>query len=112
MKSTEYYAFEFRHRINLEEYLKANYNLRFKKSSNTLICTTDPDLSISTDGEHENTWLRNNIKQGAANKHGVFLRAGNVIGVAVNFILVRAVGSHTPSFVQTSAGLIITMQRS
>ena len=79
MKSTEYYAFEFRHRINLEEYLKAHYNLCFKKSSNTLICTTDPDLSISTDGEYENTWLRKNIKQGTTNKHGVFLRAGNVM---------------------------------
>ena len=79
MKSIQFYDFQFRHRIDLREYLKKYYSLDFVNQNGFLVCTTDSDLSIHIDGQYENTWVQSNMASNARSKHGSFLKYGTII---------------------------------
>jgi hypothetical protein len=79
VKSIEYNDFQFRHRIDLRDYLKKFYSLNFTLNGIQYICDEIPTLSIHFDGDYENTWIRSDIPDGAKNRHGNFLKYGTVI---------------------------------
>ena len=79
MKSIQFYDFQFRHRIDLREYLGKYYSLEFDDTSGTLVCTTDPHLSIHIDGKYENTWVQSNAASNAKSRHGSLLKYGTII---------------------------------
>ncbi len=79
MKSIQYYQFQFRHRIDLREYLKKYYSLEFNDHNGTYVCTTDSNLSIHMDGKYENTWVRADATSSPKNEFGVYLKYGTVI---------------------------------
>jgi hypothetical protein len=79
VKSIQFYDFQFRHRIDLREYLKKYYSLGFECRGGTYVCTTDSDLSIHLDGQYENTWVQSNAASNAKSRHGSLLKYGTVI---------------------------------
>ena len=79
MKSIDYLDFQFRHRINLREYLYQFYSLTFSHKNDQYICDQTPTLSIHVEGKYENTWVRSNVSTSVKNKHGGFLKYGSVI---------------------------------
>ncbi len=79
MKSIQFYDLQFRHRIDLREYLKKYYSLEFVAQNGVLVCTTDPHLSIHIDGNYENTWVQSNPTSDAKSGHGSFLKSGSII---------------------------------
>ncbi len=79
MKSIQFYDFQFRHRIDLREYLKKYYSLDFVEENGVYVCATDPNLSIHIDGKYENTWVQSNMASDAGSKHGSFLKYGTII---------------------------------
>ena len=79
MKSIQFYDFQFRHRIDLREYLKKYYSLEFVGQNGIYVCNTDPHLSIHIDGQYENTWVQSNIASNARSKDGSFLKYGTII---------------------------------
>ncbi len=79
MKSTSYFAFSFRHTINLEEYLKKNYQLDFISTKSKKICVQDPDLQLGVAMEFENTWVRPNSSSLLKGAYGIQRRQGNVL---------------------------------
>ena len=79
MKSIQFYDFQFRHRIDLREYLKKYYSLEFVEQNGVYVCTTDSDLSIHIDGQYENTWVQSNMASDTNSKHGSLLKYGTII---------------------------------
>jgi len=79
VKSLQYYDFQFRHRINLQEYLGAHYSLEFKNNQGKLLCTNDPNLSIHIDGPYENTWVQADRDAVEKNGHGSLLKYGTIL---------------------------------
>jgi len=79
VKSIQFYDFQFRHRIDLREYLKKYYSLEFVGQNGIYVCNTDPHLSIHIDGQYENTWVQSNIASNARSKDGSFLKYGTII---------------------------------
>ena len=79
MKSIQFYDFQFRHRIDLREYLGQYYSLEFECRGGAYVCTTDSDLSIHLDGQHENTWVQSNAASNAKSRHGSLLKHGSII---------------------------------
>jgi hypothetical protein len=79
LKSIDYIDFQFRHRINLREYLNQFYSLTFSHKNDQYVCDQTPILSIHVDGKYENTWVRSNVSKGVKNKHGIFLKYGTII---------------------------------
>ena len=79
MVSTEFKAFEFRHRISLREYLETYYNHQFVLSGNQLISKNNANLIIHLDGNHENCWEKKNIPLTKKNNFGVYLHHGDIL---------------------------------
>jgi hypothetical protein len=79
VKSIQFYDLQFRHRIDLREYLKKYYSLDFVNQKGGYVCTTDPHLSIHIDGKYENTWVQSNAASNAKSRHGSLLKYGNII---------------------------------
>jgi hypothetical protein len=79
LRTTAYQAFIFQHTINMEEYLKENYNLDFKMVGTKRMCMQDPDLQLGTGGDYENTWIRSNIDITESSLTGIKSAHGNVL---------------------------------
>jgi len=77
LKSVEYYAFIFRHRYSLKDYLERNYNLTFVDTGIRYQCVEDATLSLGLGIEYENTWVKTGVK--TANQFGVHEGHGNVL---------------------------------
>ena len=79
MRSTAYQAFIFQHTIDLEVYLKENYQLDFQGVGAKRICTQEPDLHLGTGVDYENTWIRSDISTSESNSLGIKAAHGNVL---------------------------------
>ncbi len=79
MKSIQYHDFQFRHRVDLREYLEKHHSLKFKSHNGNYTCTADPNLSIHMSGKYENTWVRADLTTSTKNNYGVYLKYGTVI---------------------------------
>ncbi|MBT7790624.1 MAG: hypothetical protein HN757_17295, partial [Calditrichaeota bacterium] len=79
MKSIQYYDFQFRHRIDLRNYLAKHYSLEFVERNGRYECNTDPNLSIHIHGKYENTWVRADIAVGDKSTSGVYLKYGTIL---------------------------------
>jgi len=79
LKPVEYFAFWFRHRIDLKDYLEKFHGLQFTPANQRYDCNNQPNISIPRTGEYENTWYDSNQKQGAKTQHGIKLNQGNII---------------------------------
>ena len=103
MKSVKYYAFYFRHEIDLEEYLNKNYQLTFKTIGGRKICIQDPTLQLGITDNYENTWVRPNLKL-PINSFGISPNNGNVLtweAITNNCSMTEAV----PHVINKSSGL-------
>ena len=79
MRTTVYQAFIFQHRINLELYLKENYQLDFEVVGTKKMCIQDPDLQLGIGMDYENTWIRSDISSTEINSLGIKSKHGNVL---------------------------------
>ncbi len=79
MRTTAYQAFIFQHTVDLEIYLKENYQLDFEKAGKKRICTQDPDLQLGTGVNYENTWIRPNNTTAESNSIGFKPTYGNIL---------------------------------
>jgi hypothetical protein len=79
LRTTVYQAFLFQHNIDLESYLKVNYQLDFQMVGTKRMCTQDPDLQLGTGVEYENTWIRSNIDITEGSLTGIKSSHGNVL---------------------------------
>ena len=79
MRTTAYQAFIFQHRINLEFYLKQNYQLDFEVVGTKKICIQDTDLQLGIGVDYENTWIRSIPSTSEINGHGIKPAHGNIL---------------------------------
>ena len=79
MRTTTYRAFIFQHTIDLEVYLKENYQLDFQGVGAKRICTQEPDLHLGTGVDYENTWIRPGISSTEINSLSIKSKHGNVL---------------------------------
>ncbi len=79
MRTTAYQAFIFQHTIDLEEYLKENYQLDFHLVGTKRICTQDPDLQLGTGADYENTWIKPGISSTEINSLSIKSKHGNIL---------------------------------
>jgi len=79
LRTTVYQAFIFQHRINLELYLKENYQLDFEVVGTKKMCIQDPDLQLGIGMDYENTWIRSDISSTEINSLGIKSKHGNVL---------------------------------
>ena len=79
MRTTAYQAFLFQHNIDLESYLKKNYQLDFLVVGAKRICTQEPDLHLGTGVDYENTWIRSGISSTEINWLSIKSKHGNVL---------------------------------
>ena len=79
MKSVEHYAFWFRNRVDLKEYLEKFHGLQFISANQRYNCTNQPNISIPQSGEYENTWYDKNHQAGVKTQYGIKFNQGNVI---------------------------------
>ena len=79
MRTTAYQAFLFQHNIDLESYLKKNYQLDFLVVGAKRICTQEPDLHLGTGVDYENTWIRSGISSTEINWLSIKSKHGNIL---------------------------------
>ena len=79
MRTTAYQAFLFQHNIDLESYLKKNYQLDFLVVGAKRICTQEPDLHLGTGVDYENTWIRSITSTSEINDRGIKSAHGNIL---------------------------------